>query len=167
MKNMLLVAMLAASPSVAQEFAAETRAAEGEILAQARALRASSPALHAAAAADAKSERDQMLKDIETLKGKIEKYADDAARVGIYHAELSLLYMKLALGNVRGAGAPSPSASAVETEAERGERRARLQAEIAKMKEMSKAYEGDSLRAGIYAAELGLLHMKLALVDAL
>lgn len=96
----------------------------------------------------------KLLHDIEKTKGLIQKYGDDPTRAGIYKAELSLLYLKLALGDVHGAGASTPLPNATMTEAERGEKQARLRNEI------------DPLRAGIYAAELGLLQARLALENA-
>lgn len=153
MKNMLLVVMLAAAPAAGQEFASDAPAVGG-ILAKTRALQAASPASHASA---------KLLHDIEKTKGLIQKYGDDPTRAGVYKAELSLLHLKLALEAVDGAGASAPLPSAAMTEAERRVNRGRLLSEIVKMKEKIKTYEADSLRAGIYTAELGLLQARLAL----
>lgn len=149
MKNMLLVMMFAASHAAGQEFASVAPAV-GDILAKTRVLQASSTASRTAA---------ELLYDIEKTKGNIQKYGDDPTRAGIYKAELSLLYLKLALEEVHGAGAPASPP----TEAERRENQVRLLGEIVKMKEKIKTYEDDSLRAGIYTAELGLLQARLAL----
>lgn len=146
MKNMLLVVMLAASTAAGQEFASDAPAV-GDILARTRALQASSSASQTAA---------KLLHDIEKTRSSIRKYADDPTRAGIYKAELSLLYLKLALEDVRGA-APQE---------DRRENQARLASEIARMKEKIKAYENDPMRTGIYTAELGLLQARLALENA-
>lgn len=153
MKNLLLAVMLAAAPSAAQEFASDAPAV-GDILAKTRALQASSSASRAAA---------KLLHDIEKTRGNIQKYGDDPVRAGIYKAELGLLYLKLALEDAHGAEASASLPDAAMTEAERRGKHARLLNEIEKMKEKIKTYETDSLRAGIYTAELGLLQAKLAL----
>ena len=110
--------------------------------------------------------RAKLLNDIEKTSGKIQKYGGDPTRAGIYKAELSLLYLKLALEDVDGAGAPASPPNAATTEAERREKQARLSNEIVKMKEKIKVYEDDPIRAGIYTAELGLLQLELALENA-
>jgi len=153
MKNILLAIMLAAAPTVGQEFASNTPDV-GAILAKTRTLQAASPASHASA---------KLLHDIEKIKVLIQKCGDDPTRAGIYKAELSLLYLKLALAHVHGAAASTPLPNAAMTEAERREKQAGLRNEIVNMKEKLKAHENDPLRAGIYSAELGLLQARLAL----
>ncbi|MDO8804416.1 MAG: hypothetical protein Q7R35_08290 [Elusimicrobiota bacterium] len=47
-------------------------------------------------AGEAGDRQAELLNKIEKMKEKIQKYTGDPARAGIYHAELSLLYMELA-----------------------------------------------------------------------
>lgn len=167
MKNMLIALLIAASPAASQEFASEAPAVR-DILSKARALQASSPALHKAAmqGAENKERCAKLLDDVEKIKDKIQKRGDDSTLVGIYHADLSLIYMKLALELPCGAGAPSAPQNAAAKEAECKAKQARLPEEIARMKEKINKYEADPLRVGIYTIELGLLQMELALANA-
>ena len=161
MKNMMLAVMLAASPAVAQEFAAEMPAV-AEILVKTRALK-TPPA--APGAPDVQPLRAKLLNDAETIKGKIRQYGDDPTRVGIYQAELSLVYMKLANTHASGSGfAASPAQESVEGTqlASSGGKRAEIIAEIETLREKFQKYENDPARSGIYALEISRLYMRLA-----
>lgn len=63
----------------------------------------------------------ELLLGIEEMKEKIRKYGDDPVRAGIYHAELSLLYVELAnlcfAGNDLPADAPSGRTRSITAEA--------------------------------------------------
>lgn len=127
MKNLLLLAMLASTPAAAQEFSSDIPAVS-DILVKTRAFQASASASLKAAAMEAAHQdgRVELLNDIEKMKAKIQKYGDDPTRAGIYKAELSLLYLKLAFEDASGIGAPAAPSETPAVDSERAERQARL-----------------------------------------
>lgn len=154
MRNMLLVVMLAVSPAVAQEFAADMPAADG-ILAETRALKIARAAQGARAKALSRAE---ILAEIETLKTKLNEYKNDPARAGIYAGEISRLYLQLAH-----AAAPAHGNSGGTVLVSFTDRRADILAEIERLSAEFQKYRKDPTRSGIYAAEMSRLYLELAL----